>query len=115
MICVSEFELDIVFNIIKKYASDCDVFAFGSRYKCTPKNYSDLDLAFALANGQRLGIKRTGQLEEAFSESELPYRVDVVDYNAVSPEFRAIIDRGNEVICERRSDHCHRPVPDADG
>ena len=101
MICVSEFELDLIFNIINKYASDCDVLAFGSRYKWIPKDYSDLDLAFALTNGQKLGIKRIGQLEEAFSESELRYRVDVVDYNAISPEFRAIIDRGNEMIYKR--------------
>ena len=98
MICVSESELDLILGIVKKYASDCDVLTFGSRYKHTPKDYSDLDLAFALVNGQRLGIKRIGQLEEAFSESELPYRVDVVDYNAISLEFRVIIDRGNEVI-----------------
>jgi len=98
VICVSESELDLILGIIKKHTSDCDVRVFGSRYKQTPKDYSDLDLAFALVNGQRLGIKRIGQLEEAFSESELPYRVDVVDYNAISLEFRVIIDRGNEVI-----------------
>ena len=98
MICVSESELDLILGIVKTHANDCDVLVFGSRYKQTPKDYSDLDLAFALTNGQRLGIKRIGQLEEAFSESELSYRVDVVDYNAISPEFRAIIDRGNEVI-----------------
>ena len=37
-------------------------------------------------------------MEEAFSESDLPYQVDVVDYNNVSAEFRAIIDGGNERI-----------------
>jgi len=97
MICVSEFELGLILDIVKNHASNCDVLAFGSRYKRTPKDYSDLNLAFALTNGQKLGIKRTGQLEEEFSKSELPYRVDVVDYNTVSPEFRAIIDRGEDL------------------
>jgi len=98
MICVSDFELDIILDIIKKYASDCDVLAFGSRYKWTPKDYSDLDLAFVQKEGDKLGLNRTGDLKEAFAESDLPYRVDVLDYHAISPEFRAIIDRENEVI-----------------
>jgi len=98
MICVSDFELDIILDIIKKYSSDCDVLAFGSRYKWTPKDHSDLDLAFVQKEGGKLGFNRIGDLKEAFSESDLPYRVDVLDYNAISPEFRAIIDRGNEVI-----------------
>ena len=103
MICVSDFELDIILNIIKKHASDCDVLAFGSRYKWTPKDYSDLDLAFVQKEGGKLGLNRIGHLKEAFSESDLPYRVDVLDYNAISPEFRAIIDRGNEVIYRKNA------------
>ena len=96
MICVSDYEFSIIKDVIEKYAPDCDVLAFGSRYKWTPKDYSDLDLAFA-AEGE-FGLKRRSLIEEAFSESSLPYRVDVVDYNGVSPEFRKIIDSGNERI-----------------
>jgi type I restriction enzyme S subunit len=94
MICVSDYEFSIIKDVIEKYAPDCDVLVFGSRYKWTPKDYSDLDLAF-VAEGE-LGLKRRSLIEEAFSESSLPYRVDVVDYNRVSPEFRKIIDSGNE-------------------
>ena len=98
MICVSDAEMKIVLGIIKKHAPDCDVLAFGSRYKWTPKDYSDLDLAFALPNDEKLDVKCIAALQEAFAESDLPYRVDVVDYNAVSKEFRAVVDEGNEVI-----------------
>jgi type I restriction enzyme S subunit len=102
LICVSDYEHKIIANIIKKHAHDCDVLAFGSRYKWTVKDYSDLDLAFVLPNGEKMGLKRIGQLEDAFMESELPYRVDVVDYNGVSDEFRSIIDAGNERVYEGR-------------
>jgi hypothetical protein len=37
-------------------------------------------------------------LEDAFSESDMPFRVDVVDYRAVSDEFRAIIDARSGLV-----------------
>ena len=57
-----------------------------------------MDLAFVPPNGTKLGFKRVGELEFAFAESDLPYRVDVLDYHAVSESFREIIDNGNERI-----------------
>jgi len=102
MIAISPFEMEIVLDIIKNHAEDCHVLAFGSRYKWILKDYSDLDLAFVPPNGEKLGFKRMGQLQEAFGESDLPYGVDVVDYNGVSKEFREIINGGNEIIYKGR-------------
>jgi predicted nucleotidyltransferase len=99
MINVSENELTIINGILSEYAPDCDVLAFRSRYYMKAKKYSDIDLAFI--GNKKLGIKRCFQLEDAFAESDLPYRVDVLDYNILSPEFRAIIDNGNEIIYRR--------------
>ena len=98
MIHISEQEMTIVCDIIQRYAADCEVLAFGSRYKGNHKKFSDLDLAFIAPAGAKLGLKRAGQLEDAFSESDLPYRVDVVDYNGLSEGFRKIVDDGNESI-----------------
>ena len=99
MIQVSEKERKIIDDIIASLAPDCDVLIFGSRYYGKAWEYSDLDLAFV--GEEKLGLQRQFQLEEAFSESDLPYRVDVLDYNTISPEFRAIIDNGNEKIYKR--------------
>jgi predicted nucleotidyltransferase len=96
MIDVSGDELKIITDIIQEHAHDCRVLAFGSRRDGTAKKYSDLDLAFV--GKEKLGLVRRFQLEDAFSESDLPFRVDVLDYNALSPEFREIIDGGNELI-----------------
>jgi len=96
MICASEAELKIIDEIIRRLAPDCDVLVFGSRYHKNAKEYSDLDLAFV--GREKLGLKRRLQLEDAFAESDLPYRIDVLDYHGISPEFRAIIDNGNEKI-----------------
>jgi len=99
MIRVSEAELKIINDIISWLAPDCDVLAFGSRYHGKAKEYSDLDLAFV--GGEKLGLRRCLQIENAFAESDLPYRVEVLDYRAISPEFRAIIDNGNAKIYSR--------------
>ena len=98
MIAISQAELNEILDIIKANAPDCDVFVFGSRYKNINKDYSDLDLAFRSPESMKLEHVRRHLLEDAFSESDLPYRVDVVDYNSISDEFRRIIDKGYEMI-----------------
>ncbi|MDO8686348.1 MAG: hypothetical protein Q7J78_06740 [Clostridiales bacterium] len=37
-------------------------------------------------------------IKEAFEESDLPFRVDVLERNAISPEFQKVIEQGYEVI-----------------
>ncbi|MHB9291212.1 putative type I restriction enzyme, S subunit [Hollandina sp. SP2] len=96
MICVSEHELAAILGILKKHAPDCEARAFGSRYKWTSNEYSDLDLA--LAGKAKLGLSRLGSIRDAFEESDLPFRVDVLDWHCLSKEFQAIINNGYEVI-----------------
>jgi predicted nucleotidyltransferase len=96
MIRVSESELSIIHDILKKNVPDCEVRAFGSRYKCTNKDFSDLDIA--VVNEKPLGIERHGELRFAFEESELPFRVDVLDWQSISKEFQMIIENAYEVI-----------------
>ena len=96
MICVSEYDFDVIIAILREYASDCEVRAFGSRYKWTSHDYSDLDLAFV--GSGKLTLSRLGAIRDAFAESSLPFRVDVLDWYALTKEFQAIINQGYEVI-----------------
>jgi type I restriction enzyme S subunit len=96
MICVSESELEIILDILRKYVPDCEVRAFGSRYKWTSKEYSDLDIA--IVGKEKMPPRLLGGIRDAFEESDLPYRVDVLDWLALTPEFQAIIEQGYEVI-----------------
>jgi predicted nucleotidyltransferase len=66
-------------------------FVFGSRAHGGARRYSDLDLA--LTWDQPLGLDLIGGIAEALSESDLPYKVDVVDLATVDPGFRARIMR----------------------
>jgi predicted nucleotidyltransferase len=96
MICVSEHEMNIIQNILREHAGDCEVRIFGSRYKGTAKDHSDLDLVFV--GESNLDLARSGALRDAFEESDLPFRVDILDWHSISKEFQAIINKGYEVI-----------------
>ncbi|MDR1811618.1 MAG: nucleotidyltransferase domain-containing protein [Candidatus Fibromonas sp.] len=96
MIAISENSLNLIRGILKKTVPNSEVRAFGSRVKGTNRKYSDLDLA--LIGKEKLGISVLGNVREAFMESTLPFRVDVLDYNAVSENFRKVIDADYERI-----------------
>lgn len=65
------------------------VWVFGSRAKQTAKKFSDIDLAIDL--GRPLTLAESAQLADAFEESTLPYKVDIVDWQTISPDFKAVI------------------------
>ncbi len=66
------------------------VWVFGSRSGGVPKPWSDLDLA--LVGHGPLSLDLLAELAEAFDESALPFKVDLVDRKSVSDAFGAIID-----------------------
>ena len=64
-------------------------WVFGSRATGRARRYSDLDLA--IDAGRRLTLDETARLSEAFSESDLPYRVDLVDWHDINDRWRQTI------------------------
>lgn len=99
MIDLPEEQLETVRRILAEHVPGCEVRAFGSRTDGTAGEYSDLDLA--LVGDGRLDRGALEALRDALSASDLPIAVDVVDWHAISPEFRAVIERGYEVLRER--------------
>ena len=96
MIEMSPAQLDEVKGILREHVPECEVRAFGSRVTGRVKPWSDLDLA--VIADQPLGFRRLGLLVEAFQESTLPFRVDVLDWHETSPSFQAIIAEQYAVI-----------------
>ena len=66
-----------------------EVLVFGSRERVDAKPFSDLDLA--LKGACTLDPALLGQLADAFETSALPWRVDLVDYHRLTPEFLGAI------------------------
>ena len=76
------------------------VRAFGSRVQGNAKPFSDLDLA--VMGETPLDFWQLAALKDAFAESNLPFRVDVVDWAATQDAFRGIIEEAYEVVWEVR-------------
>jgi type I restriction enzyme S subunit len=89
LIDISPENWRIVSDILQRLVPDREVWAFGSRAKWSAKEYSDLDIA--VIGDEPLGLTRTAELTEAFQESALPFKVDVVDWATISPSFRRVI------------------------
>jgi predicted nucleotidyltransferase len=80
----------IVLDILRtNLPSPARAWAFGSRATGRARRYSDLDLAIDL--GRPLTVDERAALSEAFEESDLPFLVDVIDWQSVSDRFRQII------------------------
>lgn len=80
----------IVLDILSRLAPGREVWAFGSRARGTAKPYSDLDLA--VLGPAPLTLSELAALAEAFQESALPFKVDVVDWASTAEGFRRIIE-----------------------
>jgi uncharacterized protein len=98
MIDIEEKYLAEIKRILTEQVPDCEVLAFGSRVEGKARKYSDLDLV--LISSVKLDWRRIERLKDALAASNLPMTVDVIDYNAISEEFRQIIDKQYEVIQE---------------
>lgn len=96
MIDVLPEHLKIIIDILKSFVPSFEVRAFGSRCKGKAKKYSDLDLV--IVGNEKIDSNTILEIKEAFEESNLPYRVDVLDWNAISENFRKIINEKYEVI-----------------
>jgi len=74
------------------------VWVFGSRAIGRARRYSDLDLA--IDAGRRLTLDETAKLTEAFSESDLPYRVGFVDWRTADDRWRQTITAQRVALTE---------------
>ena len=101
MIDLSPRNLEIVKRVLRDHVPGCEVRAFGSRATWTAKDYSDLDLA--LVGESEIGDATLARLREAFEDSSLPMRVDVLDWHGISPAFRKVIERDSVELPTRKS------------
>lgn len=96
MIDLRADHLELVRGLLREHVPGCEVRVFGSRCKGGARSASDLDLV--VVGSARLPARKLAILKEAFEESVLPMRVDVLDWHAITPEFQRVIDAGFEVI-----------------
>jgi restriction modification system DNA specificity domain protein len=90
---------EIVQRILQEHVPNLEVWAFGSRAKWNAKAFSDLDLA--IITDEPLPIDTSAALNEAFSESDLPWKVDVVDWASVGDGLKKAIKRDKVLVQEK--------------
>jgi len=82
--------------IISEYLPKAEIFAFGSRVKEQPHRYSDLDLL--IKSEGAIPLTTLTKLSDKFSESLLPFKVDLIDWYRISSEFRQEIRKEKQQI-----------------
>lgn len=82
--------------ILQRHLAGQPVWAFGSRATRSAKPYSDLDLA--IIGEQPVPIALLAALEHDFTESDLPFKVDLIDWANTGEGFRRIIARDHVVV-----------------
>ena len=78
---INDSEVKIILDILDKHLPNCEVFAYGSRAKGNFKPWSDLDLA--VKSPENLDFLHIARIKEDFMESDLPFRVDIINFNAI--------------------------------
>lgn len=89
----------MVESILKKYLHTHGfVWVFGSRAKNRAKKFSDLDLAIDM--GEPIPKTLLTNILFELEESDLPYKVDVIDWNHISDNFKKHIENDRVLFCE---------------
>jgi predicted nucleotidyltransferase len=96
MIKIKPEYLKQIKTILRKNASQYEVWVFGSRVTGKSWEYSDIDIA--LKSESKIEVEIIESLHDIFGESNLPITVDIIDLNSISDEFRKIIEENYEVI-----------------
>ena len=94
LIHIDENHKNLIISLLRNTPEidNCSVYLFGSRVNGKSVNYSDVDIAIDY-QGKPLPDTLKMALSSSFEKSLLPYTVDIIDLNSVSPVFRAKIEK----------------------
>lgn len=85
--------LEIVRQILAAHLPEAEVIAYGSRVTGTAHEGSDLDLVARNPQNPKLPVRNLGEVRDAFSESNLPILVDILDWALIPDSFREEMER----------------------
>ncbi len=90
--------LATVRRLLVEHLPDAEVWAYGSRVNGAAQEGSDLDLVVRNPGDLQRPFPDLGRLREAFSQSDLPILVDVLDWARIPESFRRELIREAVVI-----------------
>lgn len=89
MIDLEPVYLNELKSILKKYFKDEKILIYGSRARGKSHRCSDIDIA-VFGDGA-ISIETLSFIDDEFSESDIPYNVDLIDASRIDESFRQII------------------------
>jgi len=91
---IDEQHINIITSIIKTMPelNNCSVYLYGSRVNGKSVKFSDVDIALD-CHGELVTDTIKFKLTAQFEKSILPYTVDIIDINSVSPVFKAKVEK----------------------
>ena len=96
-IAMTAGERQTVQALLRRYLPGAAAWVHGSRAKRTSRPASDLDLVVFAPPEQR---RQVAELREAFEESNLPFRVDLLVWDSLPERFRHRIAADHAVLVE---------------
>jgi predicted nucleotidyltransferase len=85
-------------RILAIHLPEAEVIAYGSRVNGASHDGSDLDLVVRNPLNPQLPVSNLGEVRDAFSESNLPILVDILDWARIPESFREEIERSGVVV-----------------
>ncbi len=82
-----------IIGILLVLVPDARIYLFGSRARGTNAEYSDIDIALDV--GSRIPVKVIDEAKAMLAESNIPYKIDIVDIFQVGEVMR------NQILKER--------------
>jgi len=89
--------LSYLLEQLKLYIPDATVWAFGSRVKGSSRTSSDLDLAVLC--DKHVAQKQLPKLNEVFIESDIPFKVQLLDFNRLPVNMQENIKKKYVILC----------------
>jgi len=90
--------VQMVQTTLHQHVPHAEVWAYGSRVNGDHHQASDLDLVVRQDTDALTRMRSLDALREAFTESDLPLLVQVVDWAAIAESFRAEICHNYVVV-----------------
>ena len=90
--------LALLRKLLHQHLPQAEVWAYGSRVTGDGHEASDLDLVVRRPADLKQETPQLGEMREAFVESNLPIRVEVVDWARVPARFHREIEQAYVVV-----------------
>lgn len=77
---------ELLITPLKKY--NAQIWVFGSRARGDYHKFSDIDILFSLPEGIHLPPGYVSKIKDSLEESDLPYKVDIVNDKELAASYR---------------------------